>query len=97
MKTQKIKPILTEKSLNDAEVGKYTFWVPVNLTKYQIKKTISEIFAVNPTKVRTINYKKRSKKNIQGKIVNIKARKKAIVTLVGKEKIELFGSTGKSK
>ena len=51
----KLTPILTEKSLVEAEKGNYTFWVDRRLNKYQIKKLVGEIFEVTVVNVRTIN------------------------------------------
>lgn len=93
----KIKPILTEKSLNLAKKGKYSFWVDPKLSKYQIKKLVGDIFAVHVKKVSTINYKKIVKKNMLRKGFKITpAKKRTIVTLAAKEKIDIFGG-GKEK
>jgi large subunit ribosomal protein L23 len=87
----KIKPVLTEKSMAEAAQGRYTFLVPTNLNKFQIKEVIGSIYSVNPKIVKTINYKKGKKRNARGKIVKITPKKKAIVTLSDKEKIAIFG------
>ena len=86
----KIKPVLTEKSLDEAKKGKYTFYIPRNLTKFQIKKLISDAFGVNVVRVRTINKRGLIRKTNQGKKVSRPASKKCIVTLKDKEKIDLF-------
>jgi large subunit ribosomal protein L23 len=85
-----IKPIFTEKSLKEAKLGRYTFLVPVNLTKEEIKKVINSLFSVHVKKVSTVNYKGGTSKNFRGEIKKISARKKAIVSLSEKEKIDLF-------
>lgn len=86
----KLKPLMTEKSLELAKDGVYTFWVGINMTKSKIKELISEVFEVQVKSVKTINYKKRREKNYLGRFKTIKAKKKAIVTLKGKDKIKLF-------
>ena len=83
-------PILTEKSLNAAKEGKYTFVVDVGLNKLEIAKLINSIYAVHVKTVRTLNYKASERKNARGRKVNIKAFKKAIVTLAKDEKIDAF-------
>jgi large subunit ribosomal protein L23 len=88
----KLIPIITEKSLQDAKEGYYTFRVDNSLTKYQIRKLISEVFGVNVKKVRTINQKGEKKRTNQGRIKIVKPSKKAIVTLSEKEKIDIFES-----
>lgn len=92
----KLTPILTEKSLSEAKQGNYTFWVDRNMNKFQIKKIVGKVFGVVVSSVRTLNYRNEIKKTITGrKKVNL-GGKKAIVTLVGKDKIDLFEET-KSK
>lgn len=86
----KLIPILTEKSLRMAKEGKYTFWVDRNITKPQVKKLVSSIFKVTVVSVRTINLAGESKRTMAGKKKIIKPRKKAVVTLKGKDKIDLF-------
>lgn len=88
----KLKPILTEKSLEEAKKGNYTFLANSGLTKHQIKKIVSELFNVHVKKVRTVNIAGETKKTIMGRKRVIQPRKKAIVTLAEKEKIDLFES-----
>ncbi len=93
----KIKPILTEKSLDLAKKGKYSFWVEPSLRKPQIRKLVSDLFGVHVKKVSSINYKKQVERSFLRKGLKIKrARKRAIVTLLPKEKIALFEG-GKEK
>lgn len=86
----KLIPVLTEKSLALAKEGKYCFWVPLGFTKPRIKKVVGEIFEVHPVSVKVLRTKKRVSKNMRGMKVTVPARKKAIVALGGKEKIDLF-------
>lgn len=85
-----IKPILTEKSLEEAKAGRYSFWVPTALTKHHIKKLISEAFGVHVVAVRTQRRAGGVKTTLARKRVTVKPRKKAIVSLKAKEKISLF-------
>jgi large subunit ribosomal protein L23 len=91
----KLTPVLTEKSMSEAEKGNYTFFVKQNMTKGQIKKAIEGTFDVHVTRVRTMNVVGEVKKTLMGKKKIIKAKKKAIVTLKEKEKIDLFEETKK--
>jgi large subunit ribosomal protein L23 len=86
----KALPVLTEKTLQDAKDGKYTFWVDRRLNKSQIRKIIGEIFGVTVKKVRTINVSGEMKRTTTGRKRQIKPKKKAIVELEGKDKIDLF-------
>lgn len=75
-----IKPVITERSMVDAQNKRYTFEVAKNANKYQIKDAVEKIFEVKVTKVNTMNFDgkvKRLGKN-EGKRPNWK---KAIVTL----------------
>lgn len=86
----KIIPVITEKSMLNAKSGKYTFYVDPGLTKDQIKRLISEVFKVHVMSVKTLVYKGRMKKNYRGIKITIPFKKKTIVTLGDKEKIDLF-------
>lgn len=91
----KLRPVLTEKSMSEAKKGNYTFFVEKNMNKRQIRKMIEEIFEVSVVKVRTMNVAGEVKRTNMGKKRTIKPKKKAIVTLEGKDKIDLFGEAKK--
>lgn len=91
----KLVPVLTEKSLQDAKTGKYTFFVDRGMTKHAIKEIVSKVFKVTVDTVKTINSRERIKKTWQGRKKQIKSTKKAIVTLKGKDTIELFDESKK--
>lgn len=85
-----IKPIITEKSMDQVADKKYTFEVHKSANKIQIKKAVEEIFKVKVEKVTTINYIGKPKRMgvHQGKRADWK---KAIVKLSADSKtIELF-------
>ncbi len=86
----KLQPILTEKSLEEAKKGNYTFWVDRGLNKHQIKKLVDGVFGVHTVRVRTMNVAGETKRTIMGRKRIIQPRKKAIVKLAAKEKIDLF-------
>ncbi len=85
-----IKPVLTEKSMEDMEEMKYTFKVLKTANKTEIKNAIEEIFDVKVKKVNTMNVLGKVKR--QGRFVGKRADwKKAIITLTAESKpIELF-------
>ncbi len=85
-----LEPIVTEKSLELAKKGKYTFRVRVGLRKHQIKKLIEEVLGVHVKTIRTMNIKGEIKKALSGRKRKVMPSKKAIVTLSEKEKIDLF-------
>jgi len=81
---------MTEKSMKLTKDSGFTFWVPMTLTKLEIKDVIEKSFGVHVMSVRTINAKGGTKKNARGRVQRIKAGKKAIVILKPGEKIDAF-------
>jgi large subunit ribosomal protein L23 len=86
----KLIPVFTEKSTSAAKNGFFTFWVDPRMDKNQIRRAIEGAFDVHVTSVHTLNFRKGLRKNLKGQAIAQKARKKAIVTLKGDEKIALF-------
>ncbi len=86
----KIEPIITEKSMQQAENRRYTFRVAKTLTKYAIKHLVEGTFDVHVTEVRTMNQKEETKRGMSRRAKTIPAYKKAIVKLGKDEKIDLF-------
>lgn len=85
-----IKPVISETSMDNAQVKKYTFKVATNANKTEVKKAVEEIFGVQVEKVNIMNVQGKVKR--MGKYVGrTAATKKAIVTLTEKSKeIEFF-------
>src|SRR5690625_4183769 len=50
-----IRPIITEKSMEDMTEGKYTFEVDKRANKTEVKKAVESIFDVKVEKVNTMN------------------------------------------
>ncbi len=86
-----LKPVITEKSMNEMASKKYTFLVHTEATKTQIKEAVEKMFAgTKVAKVNTMNKdgKTRRRGTTAGKTVETK---KAIVTLTQDSKdIEIF-------
>ena len=85
-----IKPIITEKSMEDMAEGKYTFMVDKRSNKTEIKKAVETVFDVNVQKVNTMNMLGKVKR--QGYTSGRRSSwKKAIVKLTeGSKTIEFF-------
>ncbi|MFA6397409.1 MAG: 50S ribosomal protein L23 [Candidatus Paceibacterota bacterium] len=81
------EPRITEKATMLSENGAYTFNVPKDTTKNEIKKAIFSIYKVSPEKVRVVTIKA---KNIifRGKKGTKKGGKKAYVYLKKGDKID---------
>lgn len=84
-----IEPIITEAASIAVELNKYTFKVATDATKTQIKAAIQDLYKVKVKAVNTLNTHR--KPVSYGKTPGFKAAsKKAVVTLVAGESIELF-------
>ena len=87
-----IKPVISERSMEDAQNKKYTFKVAVDANKTEVKQAVEEIFDVEVKKVNIMNVVGKQKR--MGRFFGTTAAtKKAIVTLTADSKeIEFFQS-----
>lgn len=75
-----LKPIVTEKSNDGLQEGKYTFKVNKKATKVEIAKAVEKLFDVKVLKVNTITVKGKEKR--VGRSVGMTSDwKKAVVTI----------------
>ncbi len=97
MNTQIIlSPLITEKSMIDANNGKFSFKVAREANKNDIRKEVEKRFKVNVVKISTITIKGRSvRAGIKRLEVKRAAFKKAIVTVSKGQKIGLFETQSK--
>ena len=85
-----IKPVITEKSMDELQNCKYTFKVAKNANKIEIKKAVEALFGVEVAKVNTLNVNGKAKRvgRFEGRTSDWK---KAVVTLTEDSKtIEFF-------
>lgn len=85
-----LKPVFTEKSLQAASAGRYTFSVEVGLNKFQIKKAIEDAFKVKVSSVAVTKKGSELKRSARRGTRLVLATKKAIVTLSGDARIDIF-------
>lgn len=84
-----IRPLITEKSTQLMEEGKYVFVVAKKANKIEIAKAVAEIFNVKVANVNTVNVSGKMKR--MGRFVGKRSDyKKAIVKLAPGETIEFF-------
>ena len=85
------RPIITEQSMEQTEMKRYTFEVAKTANKIEIAKAIEEIFGVKVVRVNTLTVKPKTKRvrYVAGKT---RSWKKAIVTLAEGDTIEVFGN-----
>ena len=85
-----IRPIITEGSMEQAELKKYAFEVAPGSEKIEIKRAVEELFGVTVLSVNTMNVKGKEKRMGVHKGFRPK-RKKAIIRLTEDSKgIEFF-------
>lgn len=83
--------MITEQSMKDAGVGKFTFVVDKAANKYDIKRAVESLFNVNVTKVYTNTVKgSRVRMTKLGRQKSDLTYKKARVTLKEGQKIDVF-------
>jgi large subunit ribosomal protein L23 len=87
-----ISPIVSEKSYAAAQNKQYSFFIDERVDKSEIKKAIEKIFNVKVLKVSTMNVKAKPK-SLGRSVGKRSKKKKAIVTLSKKDKIDFFEYT----
>jgi large subunit ribosomal protein L23 len=86
-----ISPVVSEKSYALIDRNAYTFKVHRDANKVQIRQAIEAIFNVRVDKVNTLNRQGKAKRNRRSWTVGHRpATKRAIVTLVEGDSIDLF-------
>ncbi|CAA9525066.1 MAG: LSU ribosomal protein L23p (L23Ae) [uncultured Solirubrobacteraceae bacterium] len=88
-----LRPVISEKSMDETQRLKYTFAVHKNANKFQIKAAVEELFKVNVTTVNVLTTKPKEKRRATGRRRTsgyTTAWRKAIVTVAAGEKIEFF-------
>ena len=83
------RPVITEKSTDMQERGRYVFEVSPDATKHQIQRAVMEAFDVKVIKVNTMNVRGKSKR-FGPRISAKRSWKKAIVTLAPGDTITIF-------
>ena len=85
------RPVITEQSMAQTEMKRYTFEVAKDANKIEIAKAVEEIFGVEVEKVNTLNMKGKTKRVGRYPEGRRNNWKKAMVTLTAASKtIEFF-------
>jgi len=88
-----LKPVISEKSMDETQRGKYTFRVHSDANKLQVKKAVEELFKVDvvTVNVSTTKAKEKSRTRKGGRQIGFTSPwKKAVVTIASGQKIEFF-------
>ena len=84
-----LRPVITERSMTETNVGRYTFAVAPDATKLEIASAVAEAFKVDVVAVNTM--KIHGKERRLGRKVGRRSDwKKAIVTIAKGQKIERY-------
>ena len=91
-----LRPVISEKTIDESGRGKYTFAVHDDANKIQIKAAIEELYATDKVTVVSVNVlttkaKEKSRGTKRGRIKGFTSPwRKAIVTLAAGQKIQFF-------
>lgn len=86
-----IRPVVSEKSYGLLETNVYTFVVAPSASKPEIREAVENLFDVSVVKVNTLNRKGKRKRNRRnGTLGQRSSEKRALVTLIEGDSIDLF-------
>ena len=88
-----LRPVISEKSMDETQRGKYTFRVHSDANKLQVKRAVEELFKVEVVDVNVLTTKAKEKvrSRRRGRTRGWTSPwKKAVVTLAAGQKIEFF-------
>lgn len=88
-----LRPVISEKSMDETQRGKYTFAVHDDANKLMIKDAVEELFKVTVVDINvlTTKAKEKSRNRKRGRIQGFTSPwKKAVVTVAAGDKIEFF-------
>ncbi|MGC8784599.1 MAG: 50S ribosomal protein L23 [Armatimonadota bacterium] len=88
-----LHPVITERSTDNARMGRYTFAVAPDANKIDIKRAIEAIYRVNVLKVNVMNVRGKRRRIGRMPVGETAGWKKAIVTVQPGQRIEAFEVT----
>lgn len=86
-----IRPVITEKSVADSKLGKYTFYIRLDANKEEVTKEVKALFNVDAVSVNTLILPGKPKRVLgTRRYIKSSKTKKAIVQVKEGQKIDLF-------
>lgn len=83
-----IKPVLSEKSMEQLKAGEYIFEVAPTASKGQIRRTVEDLFGVEVDRVRTVGIAGKRRSRSAGRFKKAGSRRKKAFVTLKKGKIE---------
>ncbi len=85
------RPLITEKAVGAQAIGQYAFEVDLRATKEQVRTAVEKYFGVKVQQIRTSRMPGKPRRNVRRRTTSAAIPwKKAVVTLVEGQKLELF-------
>lgn len=84
-------PVVSEKSFEQADLGKYTFKIAKTANKTEVKNAVQQIFGVKVLSVNTLNRQGKTQRTRFG-YGKRNDQKRAIVTVAPGDVINVFGT-----
>ncbi len=84
-----LRPVITEKSMLEANAGRYTFEIAPEANKHEVKEAVEGAFKVDVQGVRILTARGKTRR-VGRKIGRRPDRRKAVVRLAAGQKIERF-------
>ena len=85
-----IRPVVTEKSVMNSEMGQYTFEVDMRANKMQVKDAVEVAFKVTVDDVNVMIMPAKVNRRGKRELMRRNKWKKAVVTLKPGDRIQLF-------
>lgn len=85
-----LRPVISEKSVAEAERNNYTFAVARHANKFEIKAAVEAEFKVTVLSVRVMAVQPKQKRRGRRQMGTVPGWRKAVVTIAPGDKIELF-------
>jgi large subunit ribosomal protein L23 len=86
-----VRPVVSEKTYGLMDRGVYVFVVAPDATKVDVRMAVEQVFGVRVDKVNTLNRRGKRRRNRRSNTFGTRpSTKRAMVTLAGGDRIDLF-------
>lgn len=85
-----IRPVVSEKSYANSDRRQYTFVIPENVNRVEVKQAIEKLFDVKVESVNTLHRMGKVRRLPKGNFGKRRSEKRAIVTLGPDQQLDIF-------